>query len=215
MSPLVYGTPAAAARFHASGIDRGGGAFFKDEMSTDERIVSSTGPPRRIWVFVLLAVFSAGALWLATRSGEETNAGPNDGLRRLPAFSLRGFDGQTFTNQALAGRPAVINFFASTCAFCIDEMPAFERVHGRVGNGVAFLGVALRDSDPAARRLARETGVTYPLAFDDSGSFYRALRAFGMPVTAFVLRDGRIALLHAGPLNEAQLQRAVDGLLAG
>jgi thiol-disulfide isomerase/thioredoxin len=133
----------------------------------------------------------------------------------MPAFSLRGFDGGTVTEKALAGRPAVINFFASTCVFCIHEMPAFERVHARMGDRVSFLGVALRDSEPAARQLARETGVTYPLAFDDSGSFYQALRGFGMPVTAFILSDGSIASLHSGPLDEAQLQEIVDELIAG
>jgi peroxiredoxin len=94
-------------------------------------------------------------------------------------------------------------------------MPAFERVHARMGNRVSFLGVELRDSEPAARQLARQTGVTYPLAFDESGSFYQALRGFGMPVTAFILRDGGIAAVHSGPLNEAQLQDVVDELIAG
>ena len=181
----------------------------------EDRIVSSPGPPRWIGVLVLVAVVSAGALWLATRSDRETNAGSRKAsLRPLPAFSLRGFDGRTVTEEALAGRPAVINFFASTCAFCIHEMPAFERVHVRMGDRVSFLGVALRDPDSAARHLARQTGVTYRLAFDDSGSFYRALRAFGMPVTVFVLGNGSIATLHSGPLDEARLQELIDGLLA-
>lgn len=181
----------------------------------EERIVSSRGPPRWIGVLVLVAVISAGALWLATRPDRETSAGSrNAGLRPLPAFSLRGFDGQTVTEEALAGRPAVINFFASTCPFCIHEMPAFERVHARMGDRVSFLGVALRDSERAARQLAHQTGVTYPLAFDGSGSLYRALRAFGMPVTVFVLRGGSIATVHSGPLDEAQLQETIDELLA-
>jgi hypothetical protein len=94
-------------------------------------------------------------------------------------------------------------------------MPAFERVHARMGDRVSFLGVALRDSEPAARQLARQTGVTYPLAFDDSGSFYQALRGFGMPVTVFILPDGGIAAVHSGPLSEAQLQTVVDDLLVG
>ncbi len=119
------------------------------------------------------------------------------------------------TREAFAGRPAVVNFFASWCVFCIREMAAFERVHARVSDRVSFLGVALRDSEPAARQLARETGVTYPLAFDDSGSFYRALRGFGMPVTAFILPDGSIASIHSGPLEETQLQEVVEELIAG
>lgn len=142
-------------------------------------------------------------------------AGREETLRPLPAFSLRGFDGQMVTDETLSGRPAVINFFASWCVFCIQEMPAFERVHARTADRVAFLGVALQDGEPAARRLARETGVTYALAFDESGFFYRALRGFGMPVTAFIRADGKIASVHSGPLSESQLQDAVDGLITG
>ncbi len=182
----------------------------------DERIVGSSGPPRWFGLLVVIAVVSAGLLWLAFRSDRGTSAGGrNADFRPLPAFSLRGFDGRILTQEALTGRPAVINFFASTCLFCIDEMPAFERVHARMGGRVSFLGVALRDSEPAARHLARQTGVTYPLVFDDSGSFYQALRGIGMPVTAFILADGSIASVHSGPLSETQLQEVVDELIAG
>lgn len=172
-----------------------------------------TGTRRWIAVTLLVVAVAAGGAWLATR-GDQSQSPRAAELRPLPAFSLRSFEGGQISNQAVVGKPAVINFFASTCPFCIHEMPAFERVHLRTRDDVAFLGVALRDSEAAARQLAKQTGVTYPLAFDDTGDFYRDLRAVGMPVTVFVLADGRIALTHVGPLDEGQLQQAIDQMLA-
>lgn len=172
-----------------------------------------TGPRRWIGALLLTAALAGGGIWFATR-GDQSQPSRAADLPPLPAFSLRAFAGGRISNQAVAGKPAVINFFASTCPFCIHEMPAFERVHVRTRDDVAFLGVALRDSEGAARQLAKQTGVTYPLAFDDTGDFYRDLRAVGMPVTVFVLADGRIALTHSGPLDEEQLRQAIDQMLA-
>lgn len=157
---------------------------------------------------------SAGGVWLASRSDLGTSGSPARDLRPLPAFALRGFDGSRVTEATLAGKPAVINFFASTCPFCIREMPAFERVHARMNDRVFFLGVALRDSDDAARELVRQTGVTYELAFGDSGAFYRSLRGIGMPVTVFVTADGMVAVTRSGPLDEAQLEDLITETLA-
>jgi peroxiredoxin len=168
--------------------------------------------PKRRWLVVLAAfVLIGGGLSLASRLADD--AAPGASKRPLPTFSLRGFDGTQVTQAALAGKPAVINFFASTCVFCIHEMPAFERVHQRTTD-VTFLGIALRDSEPAARELARHTEVTYRLAFDDEGSFYRALGGLGMPVTVFVTAGGMVATTHSGPLDEAQLEELIAEAIA-
>lgn len=178
----------------------------------------ATDPTRaRRWIggLALVLAVSAGGVWLASRSDQgDGGSRQASNLRPLPAFSLRGFDGSLVTQAAISGRPAAINFFASTCPFCIHEMPAFERVHARMKGDVVFLGVALRDSEKAARELARQTGVTYRLAFDDSGSFYRTLRGIGMPVTVFVTPDGMIASMRSGPLDEAQLEELIGQTLA-
>src|SRR5262245_22012921 len=60
-----------------------------------------------------------------------------------------------------AGRPVVVNFFASTCAPCVEEMPAFEEVNEAAGGEVAFVGVAVNDRVEDALALAEETGVTW------------------------------------------------------
>jgi thiol-disulfide isomerase/thioredoxin len=107
------------------------------------------------------------------------------------------------------GRPVVLNFFASWCPFCIAEMPAFERVHRDVGETVAFLGVAQRDTPGAALALVEQTGITYPTALDERGRFFDALGTLGMPTTLFIGPDGRIAYVQVGPLDEAGLRSLI------
>jgi thiol-disulfide isomerase/thioredoxin len=104
------------------------------------------------------------------------------------------------------GGPLVVNLFASWCTPCAKEMPAFETVHRSLGDAVTFLGVAVRDTAPAARALVRRTGVTYPVAIDRSDRLLTAVRAVGMPVTLFVRPDGTIAETHSGQLSESRLR---------
>jgi thiol-disulfide isomerase/thioredoxin len=105
-----------------------------------------------------------------------------------------------------AGRPLVVNLFASWCTPCAKEMPAFETVHRSLGDDVTFLGVAVRDTERAARALVRRTGVTYAVAIDRDDGLLTAVRAVGMPVTLFVRPDGTIAETHSGQLSESQLR---------
>lgn len=106
----------------------------------------------------------------------------------------------------LRGTPAVINFWATWCPFCIEEMPDLEKVHQQVAGEVRFIGVDREDVTDKALRLAGETGVTYTLVEDRDGDFFRAVRALGMPTTLLVDADGSIVHTHTGPITAEQLR---------
>jgi cytochrome c biogenesis protein CcmG, thiol:disulfide interchange protein DsbE len=101
----------------------------------------------------------------------------------------------------LRGRPAVVNFWASWCPFCVAEMPAFERVHQRLGERVAFVGIDQRDQRGPALALARRTGVSYRLAFDPAGRSFDAFGGLGMPTTVLLRADGTVAEIVTGQLD--------------
>lgn len=134
----------------------------------------------------------------------------------LPSVALPvlGEDG-SFDLGALRGRPAVINFWAAWCPFCIDEMPDFEAVHQRLGDRVAFVGVDLEDDLALASDLAAETGVTYPLVVDADGALFRAVGGRGMPTTLLLDAEGRIVVHHTGPLTAEQLEELITTRLLG
>lgn len=127
------------------------------------------------------------------------------------ACSFERIGGGTLRLADLAGRPALINFWASWCTFCIEEMPAFQRVYASLGGRVEFVGADLLDvqgeTRGAAEQFAASTGVRYPLIYDDGGLLYAHFSAqLLMPVTIFVRGDGIVAHRRFGPLDDAMLR---------
>ncbi len=107
------------------------------------------------------------------------------------------------------GGPAVINFWATWCAFCVDEMPDFEQVHQQLGDRVRFIGVDVQDNREAALGFARDVGVTYELVEDVDRSYYYDVKARGMPTTLFVDADGVIRWRHTSALSLQELQALI------
>jgi cytochrome c biogenesis protein CcmG, thiol:disulfide interchange protein DsbE len=114
--------------------------------------------------------------------------------------------------ELLGSTPIVVNFFASWCAPCVTEMPAFERVHQDIGDQVQFVGIAYQNSDELAAETVERTGITYP-AFGDSGQ--DAMSYFGgiqMPTSVFIDADGTVVDVHTGDFDDDQLRATLDDL---
>ncbi|HKW69101.1 MAG TPA: TlpA disulfide reductase family protein [Candidatus Dormibacteraeota bacterium] len=112
------------------------------------------------------------------------------------------------------GTPLVVNLFASWCPSCLTEMPAFERVSHDYAGRVVIVGVDSQDSPDAGLKLARQLGITYPLLSDSNhADLYALLDGQGMPVTAFIRRDGTVMRVYRGELDEALLRQLIDQLI--
>lgn len=132
----------------------------------------------------------------------------------LPPVTLGPFaDGPARPLEDYAGTPLVVNFWASWCGPCVDEMPVFDSVADRAGSRVAILGVNRDDRAQAAQELVAELGVDYDLATDADDSLFRAVRGFGMPTTLFVDADGVIRHRHTGALDGRELVELLDRVL--
>ena len=115
----------------------------------------------------------------------------------------------------LRGRPAVINFWASWCTYCIEEMPGFQRLFDAFGGRVEFVGINLLDvqgeTRAAAERFAKSTGVRYLLAYDRGGRLDGHVSArLVMPVTVLLNDQGIVVHRQFGPLNEKQLRELLE-----
>ncbi len=169
---------------------------------------------------VLLAIATVAA-FTAPGDGGVTRLDPNapapTGLagrevtgQRVPDESFERFDGGTGSFTDYEGAPLVVNFFASWCTPCVDEMPEFERVHASLGDRVAFLGLNVTEQPASARALIARTGITYDTGRDPTGDLLRAFGGVAMPTTVFVRADGTVARVHAGKLDATELRRIID-----
>jgi thiol-disulfide isomerase/thioredoxin len=114
--------------------------------------------------------------------------------------------------ELLGAKPVVVNFFASWCVPCIDEMPAFERVHRAVGDRVTFIGMANRDAPEDALATVDATGVTYPTYDDPDASALTWFGGLAMPTTVFIDATGEVVDRADGALTEAELRARLADL---
>ena len=128
-----------------------------------------------------------------------------------PDFRLLDLQGNPVRLSEL-GRPAVINFWASWCAFCIEEMPDFQRVHELAGDDVAIIGINREESLSVAQRFSDETGARYMLLLDTEDDLGGVYRVIGMPTTLYVDSEGRVAEVRVGFTTFEQILESVESI---
>lgn len=137
-----------------------------------------------------------------------TIAGPiapsSDAGGQAPAFKLTGTDGRQVTIASLAGKPAVINFWASYCPPCRAEMPLLQRLVGQRA-GVQLVLVDEGDSSQAARSFLGSVGISQAALLDSDLAVGHEYGAIALPTTVFVRSDGTILARHIGQLDEGVL----------
>ena len=183
-------------------------------------------PPRRLTGITLSAILIAGALLSCTNGGASRKAGPakchptrilapGD---RIPDCSFRRFDGSVLKLTSLQGKPAVLNFWASWCRECVQEMPAFQQISQEFKGKVLVIGFNLLgvsgETESDARRFSKSRGVTYPLVFDQGGLLYSSFSfRTALPTTVLVNPAGVVAYRQFGELDAPTLRRLFDQYL--
>ena len=117
-----------------------------------------------------------------------------------------------------AGKPLVVNFWASWCGACIQEMPDLQQVYASAAPQVQFLGLDLLGVDGEVRSAAvdfsKQRKVAYPLAYDDGGLLYGRISLRVLPpTTAFLRADGTLAGLHVGQMTASELRGFIQQYL--
>lgn len=109
----------------------------------------------------------------------------------MPAFELTDLAGNTYTNASVAGRVVVLQFTASWCGVCRQEMPELEReVHQRFKDrNFLLLAVDFDETEQVVTSFAEQTGITYPIAPDPNGDVFHSIAARKSGVTRNVVID--------------------------
>jgi len=168
---------------------------------------------------VLGAVATATAAFLIGRgSGDSVAHIDQPGTGTAPAASsaattpttpFQRFDGRFATFADYRGKPLVVNFWSTTCAPCVKEMPALQQVHQAEGDRIGFLGIDVNDSLDDGTAFAAKTGVTYDLARDPRAELVPAFGGTVLPTTVLIAADGSVAETHSGALTADELTAAI------
>lgn len=120
---------------------------------------------------------------------------------RAPDVRLEMLDGSTTSMSELRGKPVVLNFWSSTCAPCLKEMPDLEKVAKDHATRLGVVGVNVTDTAAAGREMAARTGVTYPNARDPQAEIFAAFGGTALPRTVLVDPSGKVVAVHNGALS--------------
>lgn len=142
--------------------------------------------------------------------------GPTIG-KPAPDFSLINLAGQPVRLSDFRGKPIMVNFFATWCGPCKDELPRFQATYEQYRDqGFQVILVDLKESPTDVGVFATKLGLTMPIVVDDRGTVAGGqYRLTGLPTTVFVDADGIVRGVQSGPLTAAALKDNVAALLSG
>ena len=151
----------------------------------------------------------ASSVWAQHVHPAPQNSAPVVGAAAV-AFNLKTLDGKAAGLEAFRGKPLVLNFFASWCDPCREEMPLINDLASKAGrDGFNLLGIAVEDTRAAVTEFAKEANLIFPIALDLNSTVKRSYRIFGPPATFFIDAQGIIRDVVLGPLTP---ERAKESL---
>ena len=133
-----------------------------------------------------------------------------------PGFALPTRDGKTLSLDSLKGQVVMLNFWASWCGPCRQEMPLLDQLYKKYSSlGFTLVGVNVEADSKAAEQILAQAPVSFPVLFDRENKVSKQYDVSAMPSSVFIDRKGNIRTLHKGykPGDEAAYTSQIRALL--
>jgi peroxiredoxin len=119
--------------------------------------------------------------------------------RTAPDFALKSSTGENLRLSEYRGEVVMVNFWATWCGPCRQEMPLLDELYQRYQRvGFNLLGVNIDDDSRRAMQMIAELGVNFPVLFDDRKEVSKLYEVEAMPVTVLIDREGNVRYVHHG-----------------
>lgn len=153
-----------------------------------------------------------------TTTSEDTGSESTEDDKLLaPNFTVYDIGGNEVNLSDYAGKPVVLNFWASWCGPCKSEMPEFEEKYKELKGDVQFLMVNMTDGSretvEVASEFIAEQGYTFPVLYDTESNAAYLYSVYSLPTTYFIDKEGYIVAYAAGAIDGATLQKGIDMIL--
>ena len=143
---------------------------------------------------------------------------PAEDIIMAPDFTVYDAEGNAVKLSDFSGKPVVINFWATWCGYCVQEMPAFEKIAAEYSDKVVFMMINVTDGQQETKEEAlafiEEKGYTFPVYYDTDLSATMAYGAYSLPATGFITESGVFAGGQMGAMSEETLLNYVEQLLS-
>jgi len=164
----------------------------------------NSAPYLRLLLAVILMLCGSASVFAAS---------PSD---PAPNFTLKALDGKNLKLSELTGTVVLLNFWASWCGPCRQEMPLLNAMHNKYEPlGFTVLGVNVEQNIDDARGFMQDFPVDFPVVLDQRNEVSSAYKIVGMPTTLILDRDGNIRYRHVGykPGEEKAYRKMVKKLI--
>jgi peroxiredoxin len=153
-----------------------------------------------------------GGVTSVTLTGARTGEAPTVG-QPAPDFQAATVDGRTISLGDFKGQPVWLTFGASWCQPCRAENPDIEAVYERAkAGGVVVIAIFMSEDASAVRDYADRVGLTYEKVPDPATAIASQYRILGIPSHFFIDRDGVLREMRIGALDQAGMERAIEGI---
>ena len=138
--------------------------------------------------------------------------------RQAPEFSVLDAEGKQVALSSLRGKPVVLNFWASWCGPCREEMPDFQQVYALYQGRVHFMMVNLtdgsRETQGKASEFVRRNGFSFPVYYDTKQEAVKAYGITAIPTTFILDADGIVINHSQGVMRKEKIKKTLDQVLA-
>lgn len=182
-----------------------------DPADSEQR---ATGSGLVTWIFVGAVLAAVLALILL---GDTNVPAPLGRGAKAPDFSLQRLGGGSEISLAdLRGRVVLVNFWATWCKPCEDEMPSMEELYRRLGSkGFELVAVSVDEEVAPVEEFKERMSITFPIALDPSQATSRLYQTTGFPESLLVDREGVVVERYVGPRDWAIYRERIERLVAG
>lgn len=165
---------------------------------------------------VILALAVAVYPTLSEKAAEETTATQNDGTTEKTNYpemlDIRIYDnkGNEVMLSDFKGKPVILNFWATWCGYCIQEMPDFEAAYKEYGDEIQFLIVNTDDGIEKGEQFIKDKAYTFPTYYDLEYNAAITYGISGIPRTIAIDKDGYIRYNRSGMLTADALESVIE-----